>query len=106
MQDDQITEVLEIMGRYHQLRDKVAVESALHDRLIGKLAGRMRAEFSETVTTDGVRGTVDERSWVLVRKSNTEDVVRISAESDSPEGAARIMEDAKKMVGQCRDRVG
>lgn len=106
MQDDQITEVLEIMGRYHQLRDKVAVKSALHDRLVGELTRQMQTEFSETTTIDGIRGTVDERSWVLVRKSNTEDAVRISAESDSLERAGRIMEKAKKLVGQCHDRVG
>ncbi len=101
---DQIREVLEFMQGYHQLRDRVAVESPLHDAVMGEVAERMRSEFSEAVTIDGVKGIVDEDSWVLVRKSNTEDVIRVSAESNDLEKAGKILEGVKKLVGRCHDR--
>ena len=31
------------------------------------------------------KATIDEDSWVLIRKSNTEDIIRVSAESNDKE---------------------
>jgi len=105
LQSDQFKEALEFMQGYHQLRDRVPVDSSVHDKVMRELAGRMRSEFSETVTVDGVRGTVDENSWVLVRKSNTEDAIRVSAESDDLQRAKEILEGAKKLVSQCHGKI-
>lgn len=42
-------------------------------------------------TTDGVKIWLTRRSWVLVRPSNTEDVVRVSAEAETRSAAKRIV---------------
>ena len=42
---------------------------------------RVERISSEVDCTDGVRGIIDEDTWVLVRASNTEDIVRVSAEA-------------------------
>ena len=97
-------ETLDLMRDYHLVRDKVRVESSLHGAVMGELAVRMRAGFSETATCDGIKGIIDEDSWVLVRESNTEDVIRISSESNGAERAESIMRDAKKTVGECHDK--
>ncbi len=101
---DQFREVLEFMRGYHQIRDRIPVESSLHDRVMDELAGQMRSEFSETAEIDGIRGTVDEDSWVLVRKSNTEDAIRVSAESSDPERAGEILKKARRLVDRCHDK--
>jgi phosphomannomutase len=48
--------------------------------------------------TDGVKVWLSRRSWVLVRPSNTEDVVRISAEAETES-------DAEKLAAKYADRV-
>ena len=58
----------------------------------------VRHMCSEVDTRDGVRGIIDEDSWVLVRVSNTEDVVRVSAEDSSPERCARTVREIKGMM--------
>ena len=42
--------------------------------------------------------TIDEDSWVLVRRSNTENVIRISAESNSLEKVRKIDQEIKDLI--------
>ena len=54
---------------------------------------------SEVDCTDGVWGVIDEDTWVLVRPSNTEDIVRVSAEAANMErcrGLVRQMSEAMR----------
>lgn len=53
---------------------------------------------SEVDTRDGVRGIIDEDSWVLVRVSNTEDVVRVSAEDTNLERCTDIIRDVTRRI--------
>jgi phosphomannomutase len=41
----------------------------------------LRKIATETILDDGIKALVDENSWILVRPSNTEDILRISVES-------------------------
>ena len=50
--------------------------------MMAKAARWLEARCSEVQRLDGLKGIVGEESWILVRASNTEDAVRISAESD------------------------
>ena len=91
-------EVLERMEGYRQMREKVSAPSEIHDGVIEGLKKALPAEYSETDTQDGIKGIIDEDSWVLVRKSNTEDTIRISAESDSDERCRKIICDMAGLV--------
>ncbi len=96
--DSGFDEVLGFMEGYSQMREKVAVPSEIHDSVIGGLEAMLPAEYSETDMQDGIKGIIDEKSWVLVRKSNTEDAIRISAESDSDERCKRIINEMRRRV--------
>jgi phosphomannomutase len=48
---------------------------------------------------DGFRYTLTDNSWLLIRFSGTEPVLRVYAESDSPERVKRILEFGKKLAG-------
>ena len=97
-------EVLERMERYRQMREKVSAPSEIHDRVIESLKKMLLAEYSEINTQDGIKGIIDEDSWVLVRKSNTEDAIRISAEAGSDEQCRKIIADMTRMViRRCND---
>jgi alpha-D-glucose phosphate-specific phosphoglucomutase len=50
-------------------------------------------------TTDGYRFNLADNSWLLVRFSGTEPLLRIYSETDSPQRVERILEIGKKMAG-------
>ena len=100
-----ISEVLERMSGYVQSRQKVPADSKLHQSILERLEPKFGGMFSETSTLDGLRGRADEGSWVLVRPSNTEDAIRVSAESKSADSCERLARNVAKMVGECRDDV-
>ena len=79
-----LKETLDVLGAYHIMRTKVQADPALHGAMVERAQKWMKSECSEVQEIDGTRGVIDEDSWVLVRRSNTEDAVRVSAESDSP----------------------
>jgi phosphomannomutase len=46
-----------------------------------KLKERLKEESTDVLELDGIKALVDENSWILIRPSNTENVLRISVES-------------------------
>lgn len=98
-------DVLKFMETYHQVRDKIKIDSNLHDKTLEKLQEKMSKKFGKIITMDGIKAIIDEDSWVLVRKSNTEDIIRISAESDNIEKAKTIAQQVRDLVKQSYDQV-
>lgn len=70
--------------------DSVDAEALLEQALV---------EFSEQElnTEDGVKINFQE-GWVHLRKSNTEPIIRVYSESDSPENAAKLADKVKQAV--------
>jgi phosphomannomutase len=50
-------------------------------------------------TTDGYRFNLADNSWLLIRFSGTEPLLRIYSETDSPQRVERILDIGKKMAG-------
>lgn len=70
---------------YQQERVALQIPKAKALRGIKRLA----AKYEETDLTDGLKVTLPDRSWVLIRPSGTEDVVRVSAEAATSAKAAQ-----------------
>ena len=98
-------EILSYMESYSQIRDKTSVDSTLHDKVIENLQSKFEKEFSETSTLDGLKGIIDDDSWILIRKSNTEDIIRVSGESKSLDRTKKIVEDGIKLVNESYEEV-
>ena len=98
-------EILNYMENYYQIREKIEVDSNFHDKIIEEVNSKFSKEYSETSTLDGIKGTIDEDSWVLIRKSNTEDLIRVSAESNDEEKCKKIIKDTLELVKQSYDKV-
>ncbi len=71
---------------YHQERVALEISKAKAQKGIKKLAAGQR----EADTTDGLKVLLRNKSWVLIRPSGTEDVVRVSAEAKTSEKAVRL----------------
>lgn len=98
-------EVLNYMESYHQIREKIEVDSNFHDKIIEEVNSKFSKEYSEISTLDGIKGIIDEDSWVLIRKSNTEDLIRVSAESNDEEKCKKIIKDTLEIVKQSYDQI-
>ncbi len=103
--DNSFSEVLSFMESYHQLRDKIPIDSKMQDKTLEKVNEKIKEHYSEVITLDGIKAIMDEDSWVLIRKSNTEDIIRISTESNDLEKCKTIQNNTKELVKQCYEQV-
>ena len=94
-------EVLGMLCRYHIIRTKMPAGAGMRQHDMMERASKwLESECSEVQRLDGVRGVIDEDSWVLVRESNTEDAIRLSAESgDAVRCEAAISNIRRVMAG-------
>lgn len=99
-----IDQIIEFVSRYHQLRTKIGIESKLHDKVLDRFERNLKGKFSQIITIDGVKAIVDEDTWALVRKSNTEDIVRISVESNSLQKAKQVQKEITSLVRKSHDQ--
>lgn len=83
-------EILNHMKNYYQIRRKIS-------KRIEKIP-EISGQFSEMDRTDGIKGIIDEDSWILIRRSNTEDVIRISAESNSVDRCKKNIDNIIKII--------
>ncbi|WKT58086.1 phosphomannomutase [Candidatus Nitrosotenuis chungbukensis] len=105
MDGNKVDQIIQFVDRYSQLRTKIAIESKIHDKVLEKFQKNVKGKFGKIITIDGVKVIVDEDTWALVRKSNTEDIIRISVESNDLQKAKRIQKDITALVKQSHDQV-
>ncbi|MDH2906774.1 MAG: phosphomannomutase [Candidatus Nitrosotalea sp.] len=96
----QFDDINKFMEEYHQVRTKVSADSKLHKKTLEILLKKMRKQSSQIITIDGIKSIIDEDSWVLVRQSNTEHIIRVSAESNDLNKAKEIEKQITKLVKQ------
>jgi len=101
----EFNEILNYMESYNQIRDKTKIDSEFHDKVIEEVKSKFSKDYSGIITLDGIKGIIDEDSWVLIRKSNTEDIIRVSAESNNEEKCKEIVKDTIKMVNQSYEKI-
>jgi len=79
------------------VRAKVQAPDEVKFKVVERLAELLEGR-GEVLTVDGVLLRLED-SWVLVRASNTEPMIRITAEAESHEAAAKIASEMEEMVG-------
>jgi len=57
------------------------------------------SQVTKVDTTDGFRFFLGEESWLLIRFSGTEPLVRIYSEAESPERASVLLNEGRKLIG-------
>ncbi len=103
--NSRFNEVLNFMENYFQVREKINVDSVYHDKVMERVASKVNKKYSEVIGIDGIKGIIDEDSWVLIRKSNTEDIIRISVESNTLDKCRTIVKETSEIVNQCYEEV-
>jgi alpha-D-glucose phosphate-specific phosphoglucomutase len=73
-----------------------AIVKRIGDNLPRSVEG---VKVAKVDTTDGFHLTLADNSWLLVRFSGTEPVLRIYAESDNPDRVGKLLEAGRKLAG-------
>jgi phosphoglucomutase len=106
---DQLRDLFRRVGRAYW---PVRVNLHFPPEIISSLSQRFASAFKEfggrkiarADRTDGLKFVFDDDSWVLMRPSGTEPLVRVYAEAESPEKSNSIAEEARKWIIQPRAR--
>ncbi|MDC0168692.1 phosphomannomutase [Candidatus Nitrosopelagicus sp.] len=102
--DESIQKDIEFFESFSQIRDKVSIESNLHDKIITETAKKIEKKYKIN-QLDGIKISIDDNTWSLIRKSNTEDIIRISTESNDRELLVKIQKEMIKMVENCYEEI-
>ena len=105
MRKDEFSDVLNLMEKYHQIREKIEVGLEYQEKVLKNLFDVLKEKYKNLQTLDGIKVIVDEDSWFLIRKSNTENIIRISTESNSLEDARNIHLQTKELVKQSYEQI-
>ena len=84
-----------VVPRFHQAKTKVEVNPKKVEAVMRSVERQAKGEVDRT---DGVKIWTQDHSWVLVRPSGTEPVVRIFAESETMDDADQLVKRFAKLV--------
>jgi phosphoglucomutase len=99
---DQLKDLFSRVGEVYNRRLNVKLDPAISARVQQKIASDVREFHGRRVVqqnrVDGLKLVFGDDSWVLMRPSGTEPVVRYYAESTSPADLERLLEYGKKWI--------
>jgi len=92
------------VGPHYYDRRDFHVSGAKHQAIVDRLSSGPPAtvagsRVTRIDTTDGFRFFLGDESWLLIRFSGTEPLIRIYAEAESPERASRLLDEGKNLIG-------
>ena len=97
-----VSQVHAALPQYAMVKDKVALSFDADARgVVERLAESHRHEHTDTI--DGVKILYD-TSWVHIRASNTEPIIRIIAEAPSADEARELVRRFKEQIRKLESR--
>lgn len=99
-----VDELLDEFGPHYNYRDDIHIREDQKESVLARLdqGGGLDeidgARVERVETLDGFKHVLDD-GWLLIRPSGTEPVLRVYAESTSPEAAKALVTDASKQLG-------
>ncbi|MDC0203513.1 phosphomannomutase [Candidatus Nitrosopelagicus sp.] len=102
--DKSIQKDIEFFESFSQIRNKVPIESILHDKIITKMIKKVERKY-RIDQLDGIKININDDTWSLIRKSNTEDIIRVSTESNDKQLLEKIQSEMIKKVECCYEEI-
>ena len=91
-----IKELVEEIPQYKIIKDKIEVEKIVQEEVLKNMKSTF--ENANITDIDGVKAVFEDNSWVHIRASNTEPVVRIIAEAKTTKIAKDYIEKVKNIL--------
>ena len=100
----QFQDAIDFFEEYFQSRTKIPIPSISHDKTIEKLTEKLQIEH-EVDLLDGVKIKMDDNSWALIRKSNTEDIIRLSLESNDQDYLKNKQKEITDLINESYEEI-
>ena len=100
----QFQDAIDFFEEYFQSRTKIPIPSISHDKTIEKLTEKLQIEH-EVDLLDGVKIKMDDNSRALIRKSNTEDIIRLSLESNDQDYLKNKQKEITDLVNESYEEI-
>ena len=99
-----LDETMDEIGRFYYRRIDLAIENAAKERLIGRLQGGGIATIASRPVVaenfrDGFKYLFDDGSWLLIRPSGTEPVLRLYSEAGDPAVVEELLAAGRTIAG-------
>jgi phosphomannomutase len=98
-----LEEIYNITGKFAFAREDLKISKDLKSRVMANCNKGVYEQFGpyrvfKTEDLDGYKFFLDTTTWVMIRPSGTEPVLRTYAEADTPEEAKKILDLVKEMI--------
>ncbi len=102
-----LKEISEEFPKFYQRKEAVYCEDKLKAKVMVQVYKIMKTEFSANtiLKIDGYKVCFDDNSWLLVRKSGTEPLIRVFSDAPSEERANALVEKGLKILNQAMEDV-
>ena len=80
LEQKEFQNAISVFEKYFQSRTKISIPVQYHDKTIERLKEKL-CDHYELDLLDGIKININSDSWALIRRSNTEDIIRLSLES-------------------------
>ncbi len=92
------------VGPHHYDRIDIEFPAAERRKIVDRVKAKLSGEIAgigiiKVDTADGFRFTLADTSWLLIRFSGTEPLLRIYAETSTPAGVKKLLEAGKALAG-------
>jgi len=104
---DIINELMAEVGPFFYARSDIhTAQPCVKAELVARLKEAVPARLGEVpvaqvLDTDGIKYVLADDSWLLIRPSGTEPVLRIYAEAGSPEAVRELLREGARLAGMC-----
>mgnify|MGYP000020464980 CR=1 FL=1 len=102
-----LSELIRELPKYYNFKEKVKCPNNLKSKVMEKVmkeVGRGMERRIETI--DGVKLWIDDDTWILIRASGTEPIIRIYSEAKEERKARRNVEEYKRKVREIIKQIG
>jgi phosphomannomutase len=96
-QNESLASIIKSLPQYYCFREKMYCMREEAYRVLKTLS---EEEDGNIDSIDGVRIIMNDRSWVLIRSSNTENIIRISVEAKTEKTASELMNRYKDKISK------
>jgi len=80
LEQKEFQNAISVFEKYFQSRTKISIPVQYHHKTIERLREKL-CDHYELDLLDGIKIKINSDSWALIRRSNTEDIIRLSLES-------------------------